>query len=392
MSANKVFSCSQYTTLSSKDSDYKPYSESTAETESNFGIKALENFSQFQRESLTTQKSNTNFNPGHPSGLCNTGLEDSSLTHTSQTPNLKSNFKRFSCSLCPLRFHLKTDLKRHIRVFKYNQCVTSGGFSNNLPECTVGSENFSEFGFFESKVSCDNTVTSDTNLIRLPQQSTFATSQNRSVVFNNNDANQTRPKKYSNVKIKRFLCPMCPLRFYLKTDLKRHILVHTGEKPFSCPRCSRKFRRETHLRNHLAKKIACSKLCKIVFFLPYTTLIYPSNIPELTSESFSGSLIQSPLDKSNNDLPYFSLGNLSTTSTFEVSSRDYISNSAKNNIKAKRFGCTMCHFRFHLRSDLERHILVHTGEKPFSCPRCSRKFRQESHLRKHLAKKILCIP
>ncbi|RXG73836.1 putative transcription factor Ken [Armadillidium vulgare] len=113
------------------------------------GLRLWRTSHNFREKSLTTSQNDSNFNSDHPSGLCNTALGDSPQAHTSQTLNIKPDFKRFSCS-------------------------------------------------------------------------------------------------------------MCPLKFYIKNDLRRHIRVHTGEKPYSCPRCFRKFNRKFTLRSHLAKKNACT--------------------------------------------------------------------------------------------------------------------------------------
>merc|ERR1712226_93270 len=45
-----------------------------------------------------------------------------------------------------------------------------------------------------------------------------------------------------------FGCPFCPKTMKGRSDVKRHILIHTGEKPFSCPYCSN---RQTSMKIHI---------------------------------------------------------------------------------------------------------------------------------------------
>lgn len=47
-------------------------------------------------------------------------------------------------------------------------------------------------------------------------------------------------------------CPMCDRMFYKVGDLKRHMRVHTGEKPFACPYCSHRSALKGNLVRHLA--------------------------------------------------------------------------------------------------------------------------------------------
>ena len=45
--------------------------------------------------------------------------------------------------------------------------------------------------------------------------------------------------------------------------------------------------------------------------------------------------------------------------------------------------CEVCQKSFHSKTNLNRHIRIHTGEKPFVCSTCGKQFTQKSHLQKH---------
>uniref|UniRef100_A0A3Q2YYX9 C2H2-type domain-containing protein n=1 Tax=Hippocampus comes TaxID=109280 RepID=A0A3Q2YYX9_HIPCM len=58
---------------------------------------------------------------------------------------------------------------------------------------------------------------------------------------------------------------------------------------------------------------------------------------------------------------------------------------AKSGVKAKAFPCSVegCERRFSRSDELNRHVRVHTGQKPFQCAVCARSFSRSDHLTTH---------
>ncbi|KAK2899476.1 early growth response protein 1-like [Channa argus] len=58
---------------------------------------------------------------------------------------------------------------------------------------------------------------------------------------------------------------------------------------------------------------------------------------------------------------------------------------AKSGLKVKPFPCSVqgCERRFSRSDELNRHVRIHTGQKPFQCTICSRSFSRSDHLTTH---------
>lgn len=48
-------------------------------------------------------------------------------------------------------------------------------------------------------------------------------------------------------------CDYCRKCFYSQSDLKKHVRIHTGEKPYICPNCGKGFNQRSNLNTHMAR-------------------------------------------------------------------------------------------------------------------------------------------
>ena len=50
----------------------------------------------------------------------------------------------------------------------------------------------------------------------------------------------------------------------------------------------------------------------------------------------------------------------------------------------KKHNCNQCNYSTARPSELKRHKLIHSGEKPFACPQCKYSCTTAGYLKKHL--------
>ncbi|XP_066550543.1 zinc finger protein 729 [Amia ocellicauda] len=328
---------------------------------------------------------------------CPSKLQRHYLTHTGQKP--------FRCFACGKEFRQAIHLKVHQRThnkwrtfksaFQQQKFLNSNQFSREMNpgyEKSQGSlENFSQsdfqpdFGLPESKES-DAYTANDVSKDKMFQEKYGIT------VDNLGDADISR---------RVYQCSKCLKCFSAPSQLERHYLIHTGQKPFECHICRRAFRQSSHLKahyrthkdmktlkggfqhrrfisfrkladqkqNHARKKFCLLQGASNTESLPYTL------------KDMKGHHIGTAASVVERDQMPEQKKNLTQDQTIQEQSNS--SNAEGKNVKRRVHQCCLCQKSFDCPSKLQRHYLSHTGQKPFECYVCGRKFRQLTHLKRH---------
>ena len=62
---------------------------------------------------------------------------------------------------------------------------------------------------------------------------------------------KTTFKKGTKRKRTQHECDVCEKRFTQASNLKRHMRIHTNERPYECDVCEKAFRESGHLKTHM---------------------------------------------------------------------------------------------------------------------------------------------
>ncbi|KAF8376002.1 hypothetical protein PRIPAC_82431 [Pristionchus pacificus] len=141
-------------------------------------------------------------------------------------------------------------------------------------------------------------------------------------------AKKKKIKVESDDEPKAFACSDCDRTFDLEADLARHCVSHTGLK---CKECGRRTTTEEKLIEH-----------------------YELRHPGMEVET--------------------------------------VEPKEGNPKETDRFPCPSCDKKYGYQSELDVHILTHTGVSPFQCDQCDKAFKQRSHLKDHLRKRHGVLP
>ncbi|XP_055306133.1 zinc finger protein 235-like [Sitodiplosis mosellana] len=166
---------------------------------------------------------------------------------------------------------------------------------------------------------------------------------------------------------KQHKCPTCDYVTSWPSNLKTHMLTHTGEMPFPCKICNKRFTLKHHLQRHLKTHpdeypFSCSVCLRR----------FAQNVERLEHEATcDGRHYECHLCKK-----------FSTSNTGELKIHIRVHSGVRP------FRCSLCSKKFTLKTSLMRHSKVHTNPRPvkFQCLVCVRNFSQEMEKEQHESK------
>lgn len=162
---------------------------------------------------------------------------------------------------------------------------------------------------------------------------------------------------------KSLTCDICQKTFIRYSNLEKHLEIHSCDKQFKCEVCHKLFISKSNLQEHY--KIHSREK-------PYQC--------EVCERSFKlrGHLTD-----------HMKIHTGEKNCICDVCGQAFRKNSTlKQHLRMhtgeKRFKCHLCEKLFTAKYNLKRHLIGHSGLKNFQCDKCGNKYVQDSSLKKHL--------
>ncbi|XP_063607481.1 zinc finger protein 888-like [Penaeus indicus] len=184
-------------------------------------------------------------------------------------------------------------------------------------------------------------------------------------------------------EVSTYLCPYCrSVSFMSMSDLRRHVRIHTGEKPYACPFCQYRAKRTTHLQDHMRRKhpSPISSENSAASSVPAANVEYDEWLQTVDRRTLTCPYCLRSTFRKQHDLKR----HLRT----HTGERPYQCPLCPHRAATEPLVCPYCHrSTFKQKSDLKRHIRRHTGEKPYQCPLCNYSAVRSDYVQDHMMRR-----
>lgn len=189
-----------------------------------------------------------------------------------------------------------------------------------------------------------------------------------------------------------FYCYICDSQFNVFITLNNHMNSHLQN--FICPTCGKGFATSKRLQSHNYSHVVGSFACN------FCNSIFPSNAMKTNhtiryhKEAKQFKCPQCPeyfksyLDRNKHRRTIHNVTSLEykcplCPKIFSLSGKR--TNHIKQvHVREKKHACAQCEWKFYSRTELQKHMIKHTGQRIHQCDMCNKAFARKHTLNQHL--------
>uniref|UniRef100_A0A1B0DNQ2 C2H2-type domain-containing protein n=1 Tax=Phlebotomus papatasi TaxID=29031 RepID=A0A1B0DNQ2_PHLPP len=165
---------------------------------------------------------------------------------------------------------------------------------------------------------------------------------------------------------KKYQCVECFKAFSARKGLNRHRKIHVESCLFPCPVCHKPFKTPSYLRNHMAihgeKRHKCD-LCEKKF----------------TDKSHLHRHVRQIHEKKPRVRQFYNCPDCGKVMRDKCRYTQHVKVHQE-----KIIACPHCPRKFKYQHNLDKHLAIHSADKPFQCTRCARTFKIKAVLVSHM--------
>ena len=202
-------------------------------------------------------------------------------------------------------------------------------------------------------------------------------------------SNDVEAKYYKRVSEKgRFYCLICNRSYQSRDLIRGHVRTHTGHKPYKCPHCDRAFTHLQLLKSHKKRqgdKVHECTLCdaRLSFLCEYKKHLREVHKQGVFQCEHCGKSLPTSRHLAEHIVKHTGEKLYQCHICGEMSSSDRTLH-AHLQYHTRQWQCELCKRCFVRKDMLERHMMVHSGDKPYMCHVCGKCFARETWLKQHM--------